>query len=103
MRGFQKVCIYVVGCAGYDIKKRLKAIDDVNLVYRQRDSRFRRWEFWGYESYYILHYTVETILFLQLALDHRNSKNTTKPFKLFNVLHLLMKRDALSILNIHVH
>ena len=86
----------MVSCAGYDIKKRSNAVDDASLVSRQGDSRFRRWEYWGYESYYILHYTGDHTIFT--TFGHRNSKNTSRPF----IRSAPFVKEKVRIINIYI-
>ena len=42
------------------------------------DSRFRRHEYWGFNSMFILHYLGDHTIFK--GFKHRNSKVQTKPF-----------------------
>lgn len=52
------------------------------------DSRFRRWEYWGYESMFALHYTGDHTVYQ--AFGHRNSKNQTRPFIMYVCMYVLI-------------
>ena len=42
------------------------------------DDRFRRYEYWGIESYFMMHYVGNCTIFEGFC--HRNSKDNTKPY-----------------------
>lgn len=45
---------------------------------RKGDSRFRRFEYWGMGSYFLLHYVGDSSVFV--SFRHRSCKVATKPF-----------------------
>ena len=58
------------------MKKKSSAIDSMDK--KGGDNRFRRFEFWGIGTYFMLHYLGDDAVFQ--AFCHRNSKSTSKPF-----------------------
>jgi len=68
---------------GNVIKKRSKVL--ATPIDSHGDTRFRRWEFWGYHSYYIVHYTGDENVYAPFV--HKNSKKSRR-----HLLHLLKRR-----------
>lgn len=65
--------VFNVKCSdGTTLSKRSNYIDSDDLPRAQGDNRFRRWEFWGYSSYFVLHYTGDHTIFSPFA--HRGAK-----------------------------
>ena len=50
------------------------------------DKRFRRFEYWGIGSYFVLHYVGDHTLFV--PFKHRNSQKQTKPFVIRSAPHV---------------
>ena len=48
------------------------------LPQKEGDDRFRKWEYWGYKSYFILHYTDNHTVYK--AFPHRSLKQASRPF-----------------------
>ena len=70
--------VYTVRSGGYEFKKRSNAVDNISLKKNEGDSLFRRWEYWGVESYFILHYTGDHSIYT--AFQHRSATTNKKPF-----------------------
>ena len=63
-------------CESYAIKKKSASIDVKEKEIG--DSSFKRMEYWGIESFYLVHYLGDHTVFV--PFEHRNSKSNTKPF-----------------------
>jgi len=62
----------------FKFRKKSSAID-LNSVDNKGDNRFRRFEYWGIGSYFMLHHVGDDTLYQ--GFSHRNRKNdTSKPF-----------------------
>ena len=62
----------------YAIKKKTASIDVKDKEKATDDNSFKRLEYWGIGSFYLVHYLGDhTVL---VPFEHRNSKNNTKPF-----------------------
>ena len=70
-------------------------IDLKNLPKGEGDPSFRRWEYWGYGSYFLLHYTGDHKVYE--SFSHRSCKNSKRPFirsapfvkeKVCNIVHV---------------
>lgn len=59
-------------------KNKSGSIDLVNIEKESGDSRFKRIEYWGIGSSYMMHYIGDDAIFTPFS--HRNSKKSTKPF-----------------------
>lgn len=59
-----------------EIKKKSSAIDVENES--KGDDGFRRFEFWGVGSFYMIHYVGDHTIYKSFA--HRNSTKQQKPF-----------------------
>lgn len=70
--------VYTIKCFGQEIKKRSNAVDSEILSQKEGDDRFRRWEYWGYKCYFLLHYTGDHTVYK--AFPHRSLKQAPKPF-----------------------
>ena len=70
--------MYTVNCDQCTFKKRSNAIDDSSLPAGQGDMQFRRWEYWGFGSLFVLHYTGDHTAYN--SFSHRSSKDQQKPF-----------------------
>jgi len=70
---------YTINCEDYAIKKKTASIDvkDMKNLHTGNNS-FKRLEYWGVGSYFLLHYPGDHTFFVQFK--HRNSKKNTKPF-----------------------
>ena len=58
------------------LKKRSNVLDSAEC--KEGDVRFRRWEYWGLSSYFILHYTGDHTIYE--SFGHRGAKDPKKPF-----------------------
>ena len=68
--------VYTINCKNAVLKKRSNHIDNKNSGKKQGDSRFRRWEYWGYNS--ALHYTGDHSVYE--SFSHCSSEAQSKPF-----------------------
>ena len=64
--------------SGVMMKKKSSTIDIPNDNAGRGDDRFRRYEYWGIESYLLIHYVRDCTVFEGFC--HRSSKDNTKPF-----------------------
>ena len=62
----------------YSVKKKTGAIDVAGIEKQTGDNSFKRLEYWGIGSSYLIHYLGDHNAFVPCA--HRNSKKSTKPF-----------------------
>ena len=62
----------------YAIKKKTASIDVKDKDKATDDNSFKRLEYWGIGSFYLVHYLGDHTVFV--PFEHRNSKNNTKPF-----------------------
>ena len=60
------------------ITKKSNSIDLEENGSKTGDPRFRRFEYWGVRTHYVLHYLGDNIIFK--GFKHKNSKISTKPF-----------------------
>ena len=67
-----------IDCKGYTIKKKTAAIDGKDMNKATGNNLFKRFEYWGVGSYFLLHYLGDHTLFV--PFEHRNSKKNAKPF-----------------------
>uniref|UniRef100_A0A1X7VBC5 Uncharacterized protein n=1 Tax=Amphimedon queenslandica TaxID=400682 RepID=A0A1X7VBC5_AMPQE len=65
---------------GTTLKKRSNYIDREGLPRNKGDDPFRRWEFWGYGSSFILHYTGKDSIFNPFAHCGHRKDETARPF-----------------------
>lgn len=70
--------VYAVKSEGCEFKKRSNAVDDISLKKGEGDDRFRRWEYWGIGSYFLLHYTGDHTVYT--SFQHRSAITQKKPF-----------------------
>lgn len=70
--------VYDVKHDGKELKKRSNAIDGKFCDPKKGNKQFHRWEYWGFEDLFILHYTGDHSVFQNFK--HRNSKKETRPF-----------------------
>ena len=69
-------------CDNLVLKKRSNVIDDPSCDTKgSGNTEFRRWEYWGFECYFVLHYTSDHTAFV--PFQHRNAK-----FHLSDLFHL---------------
>ena len=62
----------------YAIKKKTASIDVKDKEKATGENSFKRLEYWGIESFFLVHYLGDHTVFV--PFEHRNSKNNTKPF-----------------------
>ena len=67
-----------VPSGNYSVKKKTGAIDVAGIEKQTGDNSFKRLEYWGIGSSYLIHYLGDHNAFVPCA--HRNSKKSTKPF-----------------------
>jgi hypothetical protein len=67
---------YVVKHQGHEISKKSSMIDTESNS--KGDNGFRRYEYWGIRSLFLIHYVEDHTVFK--VFQHRNSKINTKPF-----------------------
>ena len=68
-------------CDNLVLKKRSNVLDDPSCDSKGcGNTAFRRWEYWGFECYFLLHYTGDHTVFV--PFQHRNAKlhQSQKPF-----------------------
>ena len=70
--------VYSVKCDNHSIKKRSNAIDSCDLAKEQGCRSFRKWEYWGLSSFFVLHYTGDHRVFKPFA--HRGAKEDNKVY-----------------------
>ena len=64
--------------SGIVMKKKSSTIDVPSDNSSKGDDRFRKFEYWGIGSYFLVHYVGDCTVFEGFC--HRNSKSTSKPF-----------------------
>ena len=63
----------------FELKKRSNVLDDKSCSKKgEGNDKFRRWEYWGFECYFLMHYTGDYTVFVPFA--HRGAKNQKNPF-----------------------
>ena len=70
--------MYNIQDEGKILKKRLNVVDGKFCDPKKGNGQFHRWEYWGFEDLFILHYTGDHSVFQ--PFEHRNSKRTKKKF-----------------------
>ena len=69
---------YPIKLGDIRITKKSSSIDLEGNGSKNGDPRFRRFEYWGVGTHYILHYLGDNTIFK--GFKHWNSKTSTKPF-----------------------
>ena len=54
------------------------AVDDGTCDRKKGNKAFQRWEYWGYEDLYLIHYTGNHEVFT--PFKHRGAKNSRRPY-----------------------
>ena len=62
----------------YSIKKKTGAIDVKDRKSEIGDNSFKRFEYWGIGSSYLIHYLGDHTIYK--SFQHRNCKKASKPF-----------------------
>lgn len=62
----------------FEMKRKTSAIDVNDVDKQSGDNRFKRLEYWGIGSSYLIHYLGDQEIYKPFS--HRNSKKSFKPF-----------------------
>ena len=72
--------MYTLKSDQYTLKKRSNAVDSASLPVGEGDMNFRRWEYWGFGSFFVLHYTGNHNVFSSFAHRTAKAQQSQKPF-----------------------